>query len=94
MWRPPPGGRAGVAVQSGSGGVEPDRFREKSVAFGVVVGSTRYTICCLIADTSVERERDSVLVFLANFARSSTLAFVGPFYRNGLISVSDVLRSL
>jgi HAD superfamily hydrolase (TIGR01490 family) len=98
MWRPPPGGRAGVALRSGSGGVEPARFQEKSVAFGVAVSSTRYTICCLIVDSSVERESTAGAAFFdldkTIIARSSTLAFGVPFYRSGLISRSDVLRSV
>ncbi len=98
MWRPPPGGRAGVALRSGSGGVEPARFQERSVAFGVAVSSTRYTICCLIVDSSVERERAAGVAFFdldkTIIARSSTLALGIPFYRSGLISRSDVLRSV
>jgi HAD superfamily hydrolase (TIGR01490 family) len=100
-WRPPPGGRAGVAVRSGSGGVEPARFQEKLVAFDVSIGSRRYTICCLIVDSYVERSAvvsSSEAVFLdldrTVIARSSTLAFGLPFYRSGLISRSDVIRSL
>ena len=98
MWRPPPGGRAGVALRSGSGGVEPARFQERSVAFGVAVSSTRYTICCLIVDSSVEPESTAGVAFFdldkTIIARSSTLAFGVPFYRSGLIGRSDVLRSV
>ena len=101
MWRPPPGGRAGVALRSGSGGVEPARFQERPVAFGVSIGSRRYTICCLIVDSYVERsavESSACAVFLdldrTVIARSSTLAFGLPFYRSGLISRSDVVRSV
>jgi HAD superfamily hydrolase (TIGR01490 family) len=101
MWRPPPGGRAGVALRSGSGGVEPARIQERPVAFGVSIGSRRYIICCLIVDSYVERsavESSACAVFLdldrTVIARSSTLAFGLPFYRSGLISRSDAIRSV
>ena len=54
---PADGGRAGVALRSGSGGVELGRVSKKSPLPSVLPSSSaRYTICCLIADSSVERE--------------------------------------
>lgn len=57
----------------------------------------RYNICCLIVDSSVDHTSSIGAVFFdldkTIIAKSSALAFGRPFYRGGLISARDVLRS-
>jgi HAD superfamily hydrolase (TIGR01490 family) len=56
-----------------------------------------YNICCLTVDSSVEPVSASAAAFFdldkTIISRSSTLAFGRTFYRHGLISRSDVVRS-
>jgi len=56
-----------------------------------------YNICCLTVDSSVEPVSSSAAAFFdldkTIISRSSTLAFGRTFYRHGLISRGDVVRS-
>src|ERR1700729_785739 len=105
--RPPPGGRAGAAVRPGSGGVEPVPLPLTAYVHGGCVTSQsrraitcrgHQDICCLNVEGPVERLTPAVAAFFdldkTVISKSSTLAFGRPFYRHGLISRADALRSV
>ena len=63
-----------------------------------VIGCSLYNICCLSVEDPVDRITPAVAAFFdldkTVISRSSTLAFGLPFYRHGLISRSDAVRSV
>jgi HAD superfamily hydrolase (TIGR01490 family) len=63
-----------------------------------VIGCSLYNICCLSVEAPVDRKTPAVAAFFdldkTVISRSSTLAFGLPFYRHGLISRSDAVRSV
>src|SRR5215469_7130695 len=104
--RPPPGGRAGVAVRSGSGGAEPgsvthESLRAVSQSYQLVMlrqlRSQRCNLCCRTVGRSVECDSTIAAAFFdldkTIISRSSTLAFWPSFYRHGLISKGEAFRT-
>ncbi len=63
-----------------------------------VIGCSLYNICCLSVEDHVDRITPAIAAFFdldkTVISRSSTLAFGLPFYRHGLISRSDAVRSV
>jgi HAD superfamily hydrolase (TIGR01490 family) len=106
MRRPPPGGRAGVAVRSGPGGAEPVSVTHQSLrgvgqSYQPVMHTQLRTccipLCCRIVGSSVESDSTIVAAFFdldkTIISRSSTLAFGPSFYRHGLITRSEAIRT-
>ena len=104
--RPPPGGRAGVAKRSGPGGAEPGRYtvNPTCIRAKLPIGhATQTTETCfpvissLAVPSSAEAGRQPAAAFFdldkTIIAKSGTLAYGPSFYRNGLISRGDAVRS-
>ena len=104
--RPPPGGRAGVAVRSGPGGAEPvpspmKAYAAVSQSYQPVMQRQLRTrcipLCCRTVGSSVESDGTIAAAFFdldkTIISRSSTLAFGPSFYRHGLITRGDAIRT-